>query len=70
MIFAPAGVGVREGFLVAFLTPFFGAGPSAVLALVARVWTTLVELLPAAAFWFWRMVRGREPVNGGGGAGE
>ncbi len=70
MIFAPAGVGVREGFLVAFLTPFFGAGPSAVLALVARVWTTLVELFPAAAFWLWQVARGRETVNGGGGAGE
>ncbi|MHB1194304.1 MAG: lysylphosphatidylglycerol synthase domain-containing protein [Longimicrobiales bacterium] len=70
VIFAPAGVGVREGFLVAFLTPFFGAGPSAALALVARVWTTLVELFPAAAFWLWQLARGREPVNGGGGAGE
>jgi glycosyltransferase 2 family protein len=70
MIFAPAGVGVREGFLVAFLTPFFGAGPSAALALVARVWTTLVELVPAAAFWLWQMVRRGESVNGGGSAGE
>jgi len=70
MIFAPAGVGVREGFLVAFLTPFFGAGPSAALALIARVWTTLVELVPAAAFWLWRLIRGAKPVNGGESAGE
>lgn len=70
MIFAPAGVGVREGFLVAFLTPFFGAGPAAALALIARVWTTLVELAPAAAFWIWQLARGTRLANGGGSAGE
>lgn len=70
MIFAPAGVGVREGFLVAFLTPLFGAGPSAALALIARVWTTVVELIPAAAFWLWRLTRGGDSVNGGASAGD
>lgn len=47
-LFAPAGVGIREGFLVAFLQPVVGTG-ALVLALVARVWTTLVEVVPAAA---------------------
>jgi hypothetical protein len=70
MIFAPAGVGVREGFLVAFLTPFFGAGAAAALALAARVWTTLVEVIPAGAFWLVGMARGGDPLNGGGRAGE
>ncbi len=70
MIFAPAGVGVREGFLVAFLTPFFGAGASAALALIARLWTTVVELVPAAGFWLRQITRGVVPVNGGGSAGE
>ncbi len=51
MIFAPAGLGVREGFLVAFLTPHLGLGPSGALAVVARIWTTVVEVVPAAAFW-------------------
>jgi len=45
-IFAPAGVGVREGFLVAFLQPVVGTG-AVVLALVARLWTTVVEVVPA-----------------------
>lgn len=51
--FAPAGLGVREGFLVAFLTPILGpAGPggAAAVAVIARLWTTLVELVPAAGF--------------------
>lgn len=47
-LFAPAGVGIREGFLVAFLQPVVGTG-ALVLALVARLWTTLVEVAPAAA---------------------
>lgn len=63
MIFAPAGVGVREGFLVAFLTPQIGAAPSGVLAVVARIWTTLVELVPAGAFWL-RSLAGGDAVSG------
>jgi uncharacterized membrane protein YbhN (UPF0104 family) len=45
-LFAPAGAGIREGVLVALLGPIMGAG-AAVVALVARLWTTVVELLPA-----------------------
>ena len=45
-LFAPAGVGIRESMLVAFLGPVLGAG-AAVVALAARLWVTIVELLPA-----------------------
>ena len=45
-LFAPAGAGIREGVLVALLGPIMGAG-AGVVALVARLWTTAVELLPA-----------------------
>ena len=48
MLFAPAGAGVREGMLVVFLGPVLGAG-AGVLALVARLWTTIVEVVPALA---------------------
>ena len=65
MIFAPAGVGVREASLVAFLTPYMGAGPAGVLAVAARVWTTVVELVPAGLFWMRTMAGG-----GGGGSPE
>ena len=41
-----AGIGVREGALIFFLNPMLGAG-GAVVAVVARLWTTVVELLPA-----------------------
>lgn len=70
-LFAPAGVGVREGFLVAFLAPYLGVGPAGALAVVARLWTTVVELIPAATFG----LRYLAPVGGdandeGGGAGD
>jgi hypothetical protein len=51
VIVAPAGIGVREGFLVLFLSPAMGAGQATALSIIARVWTTAVELLPAAALW-------------------
>lgn len=50
MIFAPAGLGVREGFLIAFLEPGLGAGAAAALAVVARLWITALELIPALGF--------------------
>lgn len=43
-VFAPAGLGVRESFLVVFIGPVAGPGPAAGLAIVSRVWTTLVEV--------------------------
>jgi hypothetical protein len=51
MIFAPAGLGPREGFLILFLTPHLGATSSGVIAVASRVWITSVELVPAGIFW-------------------
>lgn len=51
MLFAPAGVGVREGFLVAILAPALGSGPATVLAIAARLWMTAAEVIPAAILW-------------------
>jgi len=60
MLFAPAGVGVREGFLVLFLGPHLGVGPAGVLAVIARLWTTVVELLPAGIFWLRAVALGKD----------
>lgn len=57
MVFAPAGLGPREGFLIMFLTPHLGAALSGVVAVVARLWMTLVELVPAGLFWMRHVVR-------------
>ncbi len=50
-LFAPAGIGVREGFLVAFLGTTLGPGPALTLATAQRVWMTGVEALGAALTW-------------------
>lgn len=47
-LFAPAGVGIREGLLVALLSPVMAPEPALALAVLARLWTTLVEVIPAA----------------------
>lgn len=51
VVFAPAGLGVREGFLVALMAPQIGPGPAGAVAVLARLWTTTIEVIPAAAFW-------------------
>jgi glycosyltransferase 2 family protein len=48
-VFAPGGIGVREGVLHHLLTPVVGAGPSALLAVAGRVWVTLAEVVTLAA---------------------
>ena len=47
-IFAPAGAGIREGVLVVLLQPIMAREAALVLAVIARLWTTAVELIPAA----------------------
>ena len=59
---APAGVGIREGMLIVFLTPHLGVGVAGALAVIARIWTTVVEVLPATLFWVRHVAAG--------GAGE
>ena len=63
-IFAPAGIGVREASLAALLAAHLGLGPAGAVAIIARVWTTLVEVLPAGAFWV-----GYMGARGGSGHG-
>lgn len=50
-VFSPAGLGIREGVLTAFLAPVTGQGAAAALAVLARLWTTAVEVVPAGALW-------------------
>lgn len=61
MLFAPAGLGVREGFLVALMAPQLGAGPAGAVAVIARLWTTVIEVVPAAAFWTEHLTRTHAP---------
>lgn len=51
VLFAPAGLGVREAILIALMTSTIGVGAATALAAASRLWTTLVEVVPAAAFW-------------------
>ena len=63
-VFAPAGLGVREGFLILFLTPHVGAA-AAGASVLARVWMTLVEVVPAGALAVWEVFRGDARIGDG-----
>lgn len=54
-VFAPGGIGVRELSLAALLTAWLGysSGDAGVLVLTSRVWLTVLEVLPGAAFLSW-----------------
>ena len=67
VLFAPAGIGVREGLLVLFLSPVMGAAPAGAISVIARVWMTAVELIPAAALWALHLGR---TVSGAGVSAE
>jgi glycosyltransferase 2 family protein len=62
-LFAPAGIGIREGVLIALLQPSLG-GAAAAVAVLARVWMTVVELIPAG------ILAARELLRNGGGRGD
>ena len=47
-VFAPAGAGIREGVLVVLLQPIMAREAAVALAIIARLWTTALELIPAA----------------------
>jgi uncharacterized membrane protein YbhN (UPF0104 family) len=66
VLFAPAGLGVRVSAMVVLLSPTVGAGAAALAAVVARVWTTVVEVVPAGAFWLAGIGRSRAGEAKGG----
>ena len=49
VIFAPSGIGVREGFLLIILLLFMDKGQAAFLSVASRVAAVAAELLLAAA---------------------
>jgi hypothetical protein len=51
-IFAPSGIGVREGVFVIGLAPVVGEGAAIVIAGLCRVWQTLLEFVLTALGWW------------------
>ena len=66
-IFAPAGIGVRELLLTVFLSPILSPDRALAVAIIARLWTTAVEVIPALALTP-RVLKGRssEQPDGAG----
>lgn len=62
---APAGLGVREVALAAGMTRFglAGEGDAALVAIAARAWLTIIELIPSAVFILAATLRRRSTSN-------
>ena len=60
-LFAPAGLGVREGVLLVGLQPLVGPGPAIVITAVCRFWQTTLELIMAAIGW-WALRKSKPPA--------
>jgi len=67
-LFAPAGLGIRESLLTVFLAPLVTPERALALALIARLWTTGVEVVPALAMTP-RTLRGLDPGDSTGQGG-
>jgi len=65
VLFAPAGIGVREGAMVTVLTyaALTTAPEAALVALTSRVWLTLLEVVPGFVFWTHAAVNRRPPTR-------
>lgn len=65
MLFAPAGIGVREGMMVTALTHagLATAPQAALVALTSRVWLTVLEVVPGFLFWAHATTRRRPPTS-------
>lgn len=50
VVILPGGIGVREGVLVAALTPLIGVDRALYLAITSRLWLVALEVLGALAF--------------------
>jgi hypothetical protein len=64
-LFAPAGIGAREGAMVTVLA-YAGLATrpeAALVALASRVWLTLLEVVPGFLFWAHASVRRRPPTT-------
>lgn len=64
-LFAPAGVGVREGFMLEALK-FAGlatAPQAALVTITSRVWLTLLEVTPGFLFWALHRARPRKSTT-------
>jgi uncharacterized membrane protein YbhN (UPF0104 family) len=53
VLFAPGGLGVREGAITVLLSPMLGAAPAAGIALLSRLWVTVTELIAIIPAIIW-----------------
>lgn len=56
-IFAPAGLGVREGVLVFTLSFIFPGAIAAIISLISRIWMTICELIVLSVVYCFSLIK-------------
>jgi uncharacterized membrane protein YbhN (UPF0104 family) len=53
-IFAPSGLGVREGALVYLLSFIMPGSIAVIISILSRIWTTLIEMVLIGGIYIFR----------------
>jgi len=56
-VFAPSGLGVRDGILVLLLQIYFPLSMAVLISLIARIWATLGEIGILGSIWIWSKLK-------------
>ena len=56
-VFAPSGLGVREGIIVAGLMLIMPESDAMIISVVSRLWQTIPELLLVVLAFLWSRIR-------------
>jgi uncharacterized membrane protein YbhN (UPF0104 family) len=62
-VFAPAGLGVREGVLVFTLSMIFPSAIAAIISLISRLWMTICELIVLLIVFVTSYLKNRREKN-------
>jgi uncharacterized membrane protein YbhN (UPF0104 family) len=63
-LFAPYGLGVKEGILTLLLSMYMPTGTAAAVAILSRVWSISGDLLSTALLLIWERRKDREGREG------
>lgn len=62
-LFAPSGIGVREGVIIATMSQIVSSGIASIMAIIARIWATSSELFWVGVVYVISLLFGKEKIS-------
>jgi len=62
-LFAPSGIGVREGVIIATMSQIVSSGIASIIAIIARIWATSSELFWVGVVYVISLFFGKEKIS-------